>query len=57
MREFLITIIYGTQRIERRVLATCSIDATIVGMLMSHEAHTQAGGLSIFCKPIERIAL
>lgn len=52
MHEFMITIIYGGQRIERRIVATCSIDATIVGMLMSPEAK---GPLSVFCKPVERI--
>lgn len=53
MREYLITVIYGTQRIERRIFALTSIDATIVGMLMSPEAK---GPLSVFCKPVERVA-
>jgi hypothetical protein len=53
MRPFLITIIRGAQRTERRVVADSSVEATIVGMLMSPEAK---GPLSIFCKPLERIA-
>jgi hypothetical protein len=52
MREYLITVIFGAQRIERKVFASNPVDATIVGMLMSPEAH---GALSIFCKPTERI--
>lgn len=52
MHEFRITIFHGPQRIERRIIATNSIEATMTGLMMSPEAK---GPLTVFCKPIQEI--
>lgn len=54
MHEYLVTIIHGKERIQRRVIASNSISATLTGLAMFGKAEVIP--LSIFCKPLERIA-
>jgi hypothetical protein len=53
MREYLITIIHGQQRTQRRVIASNTCQAAITGANMIGETDLP---LTIFCKPMERIA-
>jgi hypothetical protein len=53
MHAFLVTLIHGSQRTERRVIAPNSVQAAIIGIGLMPDTHAP---LSIFCKPLERIA-
>ncbi len=54
MNIFEITIIHDKARTTRRVIASDSISALITGMAFFNKKETLP--LSVFCKPIERIA-
>lgn len=53
MREYLITIIHDHQRTQRRVIASNTCQATITGVNMIGKTDLP---LTVFCKPMERIA-
>lgn len=53
MKHYLVTLIQGTTRTVRKVIAANSIQATQIGIRMMPDTHAP---VSIFCKPLERNA-
>lgn len=53
MRAYIVTMIHGSERTVRRVIALDSVQATIIGLCLMPETGLP---LSIFCKPQELTA-
>jgi hypothetical protein len=51
MNQYIITLIQGSTRTVRKVIAHSSMQATLIGIRMMPETHSP---VSIFCKPAER---
>jgi hypothetical protein len=51
MNHYLVTLIQGATRTVRKVIASNSMQATLIGIRMMPDTHQP---VSIFCKPIER---
>lgn len=53
MNRYLVTLIQGSTRTVRNVIANSSMQATLIGIRMMPDTGLP---ISIFCKPIERNA-
>lgn len=51
MNHYLVTLIHGSERIVRHIIAHSSMQAALIGIRMMPDTHQP---VSIFCKPLER---